>query len=139
MFSKPKYGWTTLTIEDFSFTASYLTDVPNDICEALTIALNKKINTFVTLDGENNGECEVLFNMSTNSISFVAYSNDFNPNRIETPIYKMSVVDFAKLFVEDIEKYKTDWENWYDEDCKTKINLEPLKRAIKKYEKNSRA
>ena len=45
MFTKPSFGWTNLKLSnDFSFPASYLTDIPNDFIKALTIALKNNVD-----------------------------------------------------------------------------------------------
>ena len=61
MLSKPFAGWTSFSVKDFSFTASYQTDVPNDFVKALCIALRDDISTMVVLDGEGWCLCAVEY------------------------------------------------------------------------------
>lgn len=117
MLEKPSVGWSMITIENFHFPLSYLTDVPNDFLDALIIALKYNVSTFVTVDGESEGECDILFNMVDNRVSAIRCVYDYD-ERVETKFYDTTVLDFAKSFLDDLERHLDQWQLWLKfEEC----------------------
>lgn len=129
MLSKPFAGWTSFSVKDFSFTASYLTDVPNDFVKALCIALRDDISTMVVLDGEGEGDCEIMFNTYHDTVSAVHFvpGSDI---KVETVFWDMDILMCAKEFVRDIEEHYADWRNWGYDDEPCEIDLNELKELI---------
>lgn len=117
LLGKPSAGWSMLTIENFHFPLSYLTDVPNDFLDALIVALKHNVSTFVTVDGESEGECNILFDVVSNRVSAVRSVYDYD-ERVETEFYDTSVVDFAEHFLNDLESNIQEWRQWLKfEEC----------------------
>lgn len=56
MISKPHAGWCTFSLEDFTGTPSYLTDVPFDILEGLLSFWNGKKGTVVDVNFDEEGK-----------------------------------------------------------------------------------
>lgn len=129
MFAKPNAGWSELEInEDFSFPASYLTDIPNDFIKALTVALKDNISTAVTIDGESHGECIVLFNMYENCVTVIY---DIIHGRKIREFYRFTPLEFAKEFIKDIEDNLNDWNNWMsDDEEEYSFDIDPLKQLV---------
>lgn len=113
MLSVPKAGWSTLSIEDFKFDVSYITDIPRDFTKALLVALEQNINTMVVVDGEDKGECNVVFDV-VNNIVTATYLNLWisSEYRTEKEFYDTSVLYFAEKFIEDIEQNVEAWSYW---------------------------
>jgi len=129
MLSKPKNGFTKLTIQDFEFKASYLTDVPNDFLNAFIVSLRDDISTSIILDDKANGECIVIFNTYKNSIHVVhddAYCLDKNC----ITFWDIDICSLAKEFVKDIEENKSDWNWWLCNDESSNIDLTELKNIL---------
>lgn len=62
MLSTPRHGWTNVTIGDWSDRASYLTDVPIDLLEAMILAYrNSSLIVGVRIDSEG-WESKIIFN-----------------------------------------------------------------------------
>ena len=64
-FEKPQYGWIKINIFDkeekvCSFSASYLTDVPNDLLKASILMLESKTPFLIELDSEGEGIFTIL-------------------------------------------------------------------------------
>lgn len=129
MLSKPFAGWANFSVKDFSFTASYLTDVPNDFIKALTVALRYDISTLVVLDGESDGDCEIMFNTYHNTVSAVHYMPG-SEIKVETVFWDMDILSCAKEFISDIEENLEAWENWSYDDEPCNIDLTELKKVI---------
>lgn len=128
MLEKPFAGWTKITFnEEFSFTASYLTDIPNDFVKALTVALEQNISTAVTIDGESNGECLILFNMDDKIVCAIV---DTDNGKKVYEFVEISPLQFAQNFIEDIEQNYESWSYWMCEENYS-FDLTPLKKIIK--------
>lgn len=127
MFTKPSFGWTNLKLSnDFSFPASYLTDIPNDFIKALTIALKNNVSTAVYIDGESKGECLILFDMAENCISTISYNDNTREVR---EFYNITPLLFAQEFIKSLEDNREEWENWMCEDDYS-FDVTPLKKII---------
>lgn len=129
MLGKPFAGWVSFGINDFSFAASYLTDVPNDFVKAFSIALKHDISTVVVLDGEGEGDCEIMFNTYHDTVSAVHFipGSDI---KVETVFWDTDILTCAKEFVNDIESFYEDWKNWGYDDEPCDIDLTELKLLI---------
>ena len=129
MLSKPHAGWVVFSLQEFTFTASYLTDIPNDFVKALTVALRDDISTSVTLDGEEDGECNIIFNTYHDTVSALYYPIG-SEHRVETVFWDESILSIAEKLIEDIEENYEEWENWSYDDEMNKIDLEELKSIV---------
>lgn len=135
MLSKPSAGWSRLEYEDFSFPVSYLTDVPNDIIKALTIALRENVSTAVDIDGESEGTCTILFNVSENCVSVIFCSQEYEIGRVEKTFYELNILKFAKEIISDFERDHKEWTEWFcDEEEKCIYDLTELKNIVKEKE-----
>lgn len=112
MFSKPQGGWSLLEVGDFKFPMSYTTDVPNDFLDALITAIKHNVNTFVTVDGESEGECEILFNIHRNTVCALKFPDGLL-ERVEYEFYTTSVFSFAEEFLKDLEENFDSWSKWW--------------------------
>ena len=134
MLSKPFAGWANFTINTFTFPVSYLTDVPNDFIKALTIALRDDISTVVVLDGESDGDCEIIFNTYHDTVSAVHFVPDCE-DKVETVFWDDNILSIAKKFIEDIELNYEEWKNWGYDDEPNDFDLTELKNIIEEKEK----
>lgn len=104
MLSKPKYGWTDVTIADFKGVGSYLTDVPLDVLNAFISALEYSI------------PASIYFNEEGSEFILVSYYDDtyIIIERDDRKLMYLDVdfLDLAKEIVRDIEEHIDDWVNW---------------------------
>lgn len=108
MLTKPKYGWTDLTLNNENYyRASYLTDVPFDLLEAFNDSLQDDKEVNVEFDAEG-WEYELRCNEKGSKIAVDDYSD------IEDSSSKKTIYDLAKELIQDIERYFEDWIEW---DC----------------------
>lgn len=129
MLSKPTNGWTKITIQNFEFEASCLTDIPNDFKRALIVALRDDISTSVILDGESDGECIVLFNTYNNSVHAI-YDDPYCEEKTCITFWDIDIASIAKQFILDIEANKLDWEWWLCDEKPHEIDLTELKKIL---------
>lgn len=129
MLSVPRYGWVHFTIDDFTFCASYLTDVPQDFIDALVAHFKYNISTTVELDGESDGNCTILFNAYHDTVSAIHHVPEFD-DRVETIFWDKNILSIAQEFVRDVEENMEAWENWGYDDEPKKIDLTELKAIL---------
>jgi CO dehydrogenase/acetyl-CoA synthase epsilon subunit len=123
MLTKPKHGWVTLQIGDLEFTASYLTDVPQDFIDAFVDILKNNKTVFFHLDGESKGDLLIILGR----IYF--YAIECNKNKL----YDLNDINIYKLmkeFIKDMEINQDEWKNWTFEENKD-YNLTDLKELLK--------
>lgn len=101
MLSRPKYGWTTVTIGDFSKSASYIRDVPNEVLDGM-IHSYKTDNPFcVYFDAEGD--------------DFTVVSDWYETSIIHNETlkqYEITRDDLAREIIEDIEADIEGWATW---------------------------
>lgn len=104
MLSKPKDGWTDVTVGDFKGVGSYTTDVPIDVLNAFINALKYSIPASVYFDEEGS------------EFTLVSYYEDtyIIIERKDRELVHLNIdfFDLAKEVVKDIEDYLDDWVNW---------------------------
>ncbi len=106
MLSKPKYGWTTITIEDWQTEASYLFDVPFEWLRACLNAMEYNIPICLFVDEE--GSCCYINSYYNNTYIII--------ERDETTLHNCRNTDFFDLtysLITDIKHHFEDWVKWY--------------------------
>lgn len=105
MFSKPKYGWTHVSIGDFDGSASYITDVPIDVLDAFIDFY--KLHKNICVDFDEEGSTFVLVVVSYVDIFVISEREQVITYKID-----MNVDELANEIISDFEKYIKDWENF---------------------------
>lgn len=112
MLSKPKHGWSEITISSWSDRCSYIDDVPFMLLEAIeeSCRVNKPVS--VKFDAEGWDYIIVFDQFETHIITT-------NPNDVDTDFgnfdYYTIEVDrdeLAKELIADIRKYIDHWTKW---------------------------
>ncbi len=67
---KPKAGWVSVTVGNFDFRASYLTDVPMDILKSSLCALKDNGEFNICLDSEINEKQSALIPITQDGIIY---------------------------------------------------------------------
>ena len=107
MLSKPKNGWTTVTIKDFEAEASYLVDIPFDWLKTCLHGLQNRTPVALFIE-EEGSECYITSYYEATYI--VAHRRD----GVACHDYPLvSFIDIAASLVEDIKKFFDDWVHWY--------------------------
>lgn len=105
MFSKPKYGWTHVSIGDFDGAASYITDVPIDVLDAFIDFY--KLHKNICVDFDEEGSTFVLVVVSDIDIYVISEREQIVTYKIDTNINELT-----SEIISDFEKYIKDWENF---------------------------
>jgi len=133
ILSKPTAGWSTFTLEDFTFGVSYLRDTPQEIIDALVGVIGRKEIRVVELDSEGE-ECLVVIYPYSGIYTIINRSdNDKQDNNIVTRYFPINNVRLAKRIIEDIELHWDDWAEWQsfgDIELKKYYDLSELKKLI---------
>lgn len=126
MFSKPKYGWTHVSIGDFDGSASYITDVPIDVLDAFIDFYKLRKNICVDFDEE--GSTFILVVVSDIDIYVISEREQIVTYKIDTNINELT-----NEIISDFEKYIKDWENFtYGfEKLKVELKVNELKQLVK--------
>ena len=102
----PVDGWVNVSFYDFSFTASYVTNVPFEILNNAYISLKENIPFCVYFNLESNGEINLFSDYKTYLInengSTVLYSFDIEKEEV------------IKVFVSSIKDNIRSWAMWED-------------------------
>lgn len=121
MLLNPKHGWVKVEIGDWSDRASYLTDVPLDILDALIHSYQTGLPAAVKFDAEGWDYIIVIDNYETYIIDY-PYRTDEEYMASEDDKQVLSTVeifkdDLAKEFLKDVESDWDAWVNWmfYDD------------------------
>lgn len=113
MIGQPKFGWTHVTIGDFEAPASYLTDVPLEIIDALISGYRYGVDPAVTFDAEGYVYTVVVSNYW--SKVYVILERDEEP---ELFVFDIAMNDFALEVLHDIEDDLDGWANFVFHDDK---------------------
>ena len=132
MLSKPKDGWTTVSIEDFESEASYLVDIPFDWLNACLTGMVNKVPITLFIDEEGSE----VFIVSYYDVTHVIVDRADLPESIT--YRNIDFMDITNGIIEDIKLYFEDWVRWSpyedtEEECK--IRSVHLKKLIKETEK----
>ena len=104
MFSKPRYGWSDVSLGNFKGRCSYLTDVPVDILNAFINAIKYDLPASVFFEEEGS--------------EFILVSSLYNTyiisDRKETKLYQseVSIFELAKEVISDIDTNLDEWIDW---------------------------
>ena len=104
MFSKPRYGWSDVSLGNFKGRCSYLTDVPVDILNAFINAIKYDLPASVFFEEEGS--------------EFILVSSLYNTyiisDRKETKLYQseVSIFELAKEIISDIDTNLDEWIDW---------------------------
>lgn len=105
MLSKPKFGWTTINIGDWSDRASYLSDIHLDLLDALIKNFNYAYTaTIVEYDAEG-WEGYILINKDETYIFSTNVYQEPKKIDIESEV-------LVKEIIKDIEENLDDWSTW---------------------------
>lgn len=126
MFSKPKYGWTHVSIGDFDGSASYITDVPIDVLDAFIDFY--KLHKNICVDFDEEGSTFVLIVVSDIDIYVISEREQVIAYKIDTNINELT-----NEIISDFEKYIKDWENFtYGfEKLEVELKVNELKQLVK--------
>ncbi len=106
MLGKPKYGWTTISIGDWSDRCSYLTDVPYCIFNAIEKVLRVHTPAVATFDAEGWENIIVFDEFNTYIISG---KSDHGMMFKEVDV---KIKALAEEFLSDIEENIDLWSQW---------------------------
>lgn len=125
MLSKPKYGWSTLKIGNFTSRISYLTDVPFDSLNASLASLKYGTSLSIGFDAEG-WEFDI---MSNKLCTFIIMNNEEG----EDVLIKESVSkeELIKEIVDDIELNVSEWAFWDLDEYVVEKNKENILNLIK--------
>ncbi|MEI6296245.1 MAG: hypothetical protein WCO84_01185 [bacterium] len=136
MFTKPLNGWANLTLGKIKPRASYLTDIPNDMLEALINFYNTNSPQTVFFDAEGyewylilgyNG-CYIL----SDKVELTEPSTYTWEEEVKSEYICECVDELTDIFIENLIEYEKEWDLWnYDPSNDYKIKLEELKKIIK--------
>ena len=138
MLENPKHGWVNIHLGDFCDRASYLTDVIDDILEALIHVLNRKGSASVYFDAEG-WEWYIVFTWYETFIidypyrTYEEYINSVDDNP-ELTIIDMNSEDIAKEVIKDFEKDYEEWIHLLPED-ESEERTKELNKMIDKLKK----
>lgn len=105
MFSKPKYGWTEITLGDFKGRGSYTTDIPMDLLNAFINALKYSIPASVFFDEEGSEFTLVSHYDGT----YIIVEREEKPKLISVDIRFFKLI---KEIINDLESNIDEWTNW---------------------------
>lgn len=106
MLSKPKYGWSAITIGDWSDRCSYLTDVPFQLLEAMYDSCKNHKPTAAAFDAEGWDYTIVFDWLETHII--------ISKDSFELKTIEINRDELAKELVEDIRNNIDEWASWID-------------------------
>lgn len=106
MLSKPKNGWSTVSIGEFEAEASYLVDIPYDWLNACLTGLSSKVPVTLFINEEGSEEFIVSYYEVTHIIIDQGSESECITYR------DIDFMDIAKAVIEDIKLYLEDWVEW---------------------------
>lgn len=104
MISTPKYGWSTITIGDWSERCSYLDDVPFMLLSAVDEVIRTRTVNAIKFDAEGY-EYVITFD------EFETHIVTFKDERTYTAI-EIDIEDIAKELITDIRNDLEEWAWW---------------------------
>lgn len=131
MLSRPKYGWTTVTVaEKVIGAASYLDDIPMMLLSAMCqyFSKNNYMNFDVQFDAE--GYYFGLMEFDDELFFLSTETNDAKPIiELISEYSKNTLKELAKELVNEIREYIEDWVYW-DTDYEEMTEEEKYKRKM---------
>lgn len=139
MFSKPKAGWCTFTIEDFEFPFSYIQNTPQDFIDQLINFLDNRTTFSILLNGEGPfcmlASCGYWLYVITDYDDVPIKFRQENSN-LSLLKFDINIKNLVQEFIDDIEKHEedfADWNSFYNCDELKKYDLSKLKIALENY------
>ena len=116
MLENPKHGWVNIHLGDFCDRASYLTDVIDDILEALIHVLDTGMPSAVYFDAEG-WEWYIVFTWYETFIIDYPYRTDEEymnsvDDKPELTVIDRRCEDIAKEVLNDFKKDYGEWMHW---------------------------
>lgn len=108
MLSRPKIGWTTITIEDFTAEGSYLADIPFDWLRACLNGLQYDLPVALFIE-EEGSTCTIVTEWI---YTYIIIHRDDSPEMRTLPIDRLDIIS---ELVDDFEAYFEDWVTEFDE------------------------
>lgn len=130
MLSRPKDGWTTVTLGNFKVRASFLLDVPKNCTDAAIDHLRTGLPLRLVFETEDYGE---FYTISNTSQTFIFW--DENPKK-GVQVVDVGAKEVIDQIYADITQYLPSWcgARWdhYDDGRKTYLgdNLKVLKELL---------
>ena len=111
MLSKPEHGWTNVSIGDFKYSASYITDVPVICLKAFINGYPSSLPITIRFDAEGYEYLLIVDYYATHIIT------DKDAGIIENQDYSLisfaiNPYDLAKELINDIESNLEGWVQW---------------------------
>jgi len=146
MLTKPKYGWSTLTICDhYLFSFSYISDMPYDLIDAF-IEFFESNKFYVEFNGEENVAALAIFDnrlffiteqsCPPETIQGIEITNEMLKLPASASLNELMYY-LAQLLAKDVVLYADDWAWWRaadtEEMVKEKEHLLDRLSDLKKY------
>lgn len=106
MLSKPKNGWSTVTIGEFESEAGYLVDIPFDWLNACLTGMVNKVPITLFIDEEGSE----AFIVSYYDVTHIIIDRDDVSKCIT--YRNVDFMDITNAIIEDIKLYFEDWVQW---------------------------
>jgi hypothetical protein len=110
MFSKPEYGWTDVTVGDFTCRASYLEDIPVMCMKAFTNALSPYPTPACMLFDAEGWYFYIVSSFNQTFVIEEIENDSIADRRLRK--YNVKLTDIAQEVINDIEQYFEEWINW---------------------------
>lgn len=108
MLSKPRYGWSEVTLGDFKTSASNLDDVPFDWLRACKNGLEYGLPISLYIEEEGSNSIIVTYYYSTHIII-----EDEELNRNLKTIEDLDFMDITYMLLNDFRDNFEDWVKWF--------------------------
>lgn len=101
MFTKPKYGWTEIHLEDFEGLGSYTQDIPVFVLKKGVQSVQEWTSLELWFDEEGSA-----FTLTADEETKIVTEGEFGTEKYHI---KCSKLDLIREIKNDIEKYFSDW------------------------------
>lgn len=131
MLSKPKFGWTTINIGEWSDRASYLSDIHLDLLSALidSYVTSSYRPACVQYDAEGWEGIIIIDDYFTYIILDDTGEND-KKNKSKVITFEIDKDDLAKELIKDIEENLEEWSLWDVDLYDDKLNQQEENKKI---------
>lgn len=131
MIETPRYGWSKITIGDWSDRCSYIDDVPFKLLETIESAVRIRRPFSVKFDAEG-WDYIIIFDVYETHVVSYDFNGEYKYKTIE-----ISLTDIAKDLIADIRKDLDAWSQWgfdisEDEISERKKDLSVLCKMIER-------
>lgn len=130
MLSKPRHGWSEITIGDWSDRCSYIDDVPFMLLETMEESCRVNKPVAVKFDAEGWDYIIVFDQFETHIISTHINALSFDEdNYFSYHTIEVDRDELAKELISDIRKYIDHWTKW-DGYCENAAYVEDRKKDL---------